>query len=251
MVSCPCRARAVLFRAVPVLAHRAWPIWPSIHSMDCSQVIFIQVYEMVKTVLSCFFSHWELVFAVCLLSSHLLPKMHLLLACPKYSHPPVTMQWYDVLVTSHLGYGLIFILSLMSCFGTYQTYRVELANVFTFYNKLIIIIIIFWYRYSNVTKFPLSGHLTLYDNRADLVTYVYRWMIIILYFTLHSHINKWQGIHDYHIAPLSYSAFVHAPYKINSLFHTFTCTSIYCVCVGLIVLVFLESILIILTSNLC
>jgi hypothetical protein len=26
-----CRARAVLFRAVPVLAHRAWPIWPSIH----------------------------------------------------------------------------------------------------------------------------------------------------------------------------------------------------------------------------
>jgi hypothetical protein len=30
MVSCPCRARVVLFRAVPVLAHRAWPIWPSI-----------------------------------------------------------------------------------------------------------------------------------------------------------------------------------------------------------------------------
>jgi hypothetical protein len=30
MVSCSCRARAVLFRAVPVLTHRAWPIWPSI-----------------------------------------------------------------------------------------------------------------------------------------------------------------------------------------------------------------------------
>jgi hypothetical protein len=25
-----CRARAGLFRAVPVPAHRAWPIWPSI-----------------------------------------------------------------------------------------------------------------------------------------------------------------------------------------------------------------------------
>jgi hypothetical protein len=26
----PCRARAGFFRAVPVPAHRAWPIWPSI-----------------------------------------------------------------------------------------------------------------------------------------------------------------------------------------------------------------------------
>jgi hypothetical protein len=30
IVIVPCRARAVLFRVVPVPAHRAWPIWPSI-----------------------------------------------------------------------------------------------------------------------------------------------------------------------------------------------------------------------------
>ena len=48
MVSCPCRASVVLFRIVPVLAHRVWPIWPTIVLGDVPMEFFPKSYRVAR-----------------------------------------------------------------------------------------------------------------------------------------------------------------------------------------------------------